>query len=67
MIHLSLGRRPFSISLCALVIINQVWLVGQNKRKEVEQAQRQPSGSEAEEEAERKCLGGDHPEFICML
>ena len=54
----------FSIGICLLAIINRIWLVEQNKRKEVERAQRQPLGNE---EAEKRRLGDDHPDFIYTL
>jgi len=57
----------FSLGLCALAIINRVWLAGQNKQKEAQRAQRQPLGSEEEEEAEKRRLGDDHPDFIYTL
>ena len=57
----------FSIGICVLAVVNRVWLVMQNKRKEDERARRQPLGSEKEEEAERRRLGDDHPDFIYTL
>jgi len=54
----------FSIALCVLALINRVWLMEQNKRKE---GRRYPLGSEKEEEAERRRLGDDHPDFIYTL
>jgi MFS family permease len=57
----------FSFGLCVLAIINRVWLAGQNKRKEGQRAQRQSLGSEEVEEAERRRLGDDHPDFVYTL
>ena len=57
----------FSVGICVLAMVNRVWLVTQNKRKEEERARRQPLGSEKEEEAERRRLGDDHPDFIYTL
>jgi len=57
----------FSFGVCLLAIINRVWLAQQNKRKEAERTQKQPLGSEKEEEAERRRLGDDHPDFIYTL
>ena len=57
----------FSIGMCTLAIINRVWLMVQNKRKERERVQRHPMRSEKEEEAERRRLGDDHPDFIYTL
>ena len=57
----------FSFTMCVLAIVNRVWLVPHNKRKEAERAQRQPLGSEAEEAAERRRLGDDHPDFVYTL
>jgi MFS family permease len=57
----------FSVGICVLAGANRVWLVVQNKRKERERAQRQPLGSPEEEEAERRRLGDDHPDFIYTL
>jgi nitrate/nitrite transporter NarK len=56
-----------SIGVCVLAVVNRVWLVLQNKRKERERAERQPLGSEEEEEAERRRLGDTHPDFIYTL
>jgi len=57
----------FSIGICVLTAVNRVWLVTQNKRKVEQRARRQPLGSEKEEEAERRRLGNDHPDFIYTL
>ena len=57
----------FSFGACVLAVTNRVWLVGQNKKKEAERAQRKPLRSAEEEEAERRRLGDDHPDFIYML
>ena len=57
----------FSVGLCVLAIVNRVWLMVQNKRKEGKRAQRHPLGSEKEEEAKRRCLGDNHPDFIYTL
>jgi len=54
----------FSIGLCVLALVNRVWLMGQNKQKE---GRRHPLRSEKEEEAERRRLGDDHPDFIYTL
>ena len=56
-----------SIGLCVLAIVNRVWLMMQNKRKEEERARRQPLGSEKEEETEKRRLGDNHPDFIYTL
>jgi len=56
-----------SIGICVLAVVNRVWLMVQNKRKERERARRQPLGSEEEEDAERRRLGDDHPDFIYTL
>ena len=55
-----------SIGICVLAVVNRVWLVAQNKRKEGERARRRPLESE-EEEAEKRRLGDDHPNFIYAL
>lgn len=55
-----------SVGMCVLAVVNRVWLVTQNKRKEGERARRQPLESE-EEEAERRRLGDTHPDFIYTL
>jgi len=39
----------------------------QNQKKEAERAQRQPLRNAEEEEAERRRLGDDHPDFIYTL
>ena len=57
----------FSFGVCVLAVINRVWLMGQNKKKEAERARRKPLRSAEEEEAERRRLGDDHPEFIYTL
>ena len=57
----------FSIGVCVLAVVNRIWLVVQNKRKEGERARRQPLESEKEEEAERRRLGDDHPDFVYTL
>jgi MFS family permease len=57
----------FSVGISVLAVVTRVWLVMQNKRKERERAQRQPLGSQEEEEAERRRLGDDHPDFIYTL
>jgi len=56
-----------SVVIAVLAIVNRVWLVMQNKRKERERAQRRPLGSEEEEEAERRRLRDDHPDFVYTL
>jgi MFS family permease len=57
----------FSVGICVLTGANRVWLMTQNKRKERERAQRQPLESKEEEEAEKRRLGNDHPDFIYTL
>ena len=57
----------FSFGVCVLAIVNRVWLMGQNEKKEAERAQRQTLRSAEEEEAERRRLGDDHPDFIYTL
>jgi nitrate/nitrite transporter NarK len=57
----------FSVGICVLSVVNRAWLVMQNKRKEKEQAQRRPLGSQEEEEAEKRRLGDNHSDFIYTL
>ena len=57
----------FSIGICVLAMVNRVWLVMQNKKKEGERVRREPLESEKEEEAERRRLGDNHPDFIYTL
>ena len=57
----------FSIGLCVLAVVNRVWLMAQNKRKEGERARRQRLRSEEQEAAVRRQLGDDHPDFIYTL
>ena len=57
----------FSVGMCVLAIVNRVWLMAQNNRKKADWVQRRPLGSEKEEEAERRRLGDNHPEFIYTL
>jgi hypothetical protein len=57
----------FSVGICVITVGNRVWLMTQNKRKERERAQRQPLESKDEEEAEKRRLGNDHPDFIYTL
>ena len=57
----------FSIGMCVLAVVNRLWLMAQNKRKEGERARRQRLASQEEEEAERRRLGDDHPDFIYTL
>ena len=54
----------FSIGLCVIALVNRVWLMEENKRKE---GRRLPLRSEKEEEAERRRLGDDHSDFIYTL
>ena len=56
-----------SIGVCVLAVVNRIWLMVQNNRKDWEQVQRRPLESEKEEEAERRHLGDTHPEFIYTL
>ena len=56
-----------SIGICVLALVNRTWLKVQNKRKERERARRQPLGSKAEEDAERRRLGDNHPDFVYTL
>lgn len=57
----------FSAGLCALAGVNRVWLMAQNTRKEGARARRQRLGREEAEEAERRRMGDDHPDFIYTL
>ena len=57
----------FSSGLCVLAGVNRVWLMAQNRRKEGERARRQRLRSEEQEEAVRRRLGDDHPDFIYTL
>ena len=57
----------FTVGICVLALVNRVWLMAQNRRKEEERVLRQPLGSEKEEEAQRRRLGDDHPDFIYTL
>jgi len=57
----------FSVGVCVLAAVNRVWLMAQNRRKETERAVRHPLRSDKEEEAQRRRLGDDHPDFIYTL
>lgn len=57
----------FSIGMCALAIVNRVWLMVQNTRKREERSHRHPPWNDKEEEAEKRRLGDDHPDFIYTL
>jgi MFS family permease len=57
----------FSVGVCVIALVNRFWLVAQNRRKETERAIMHPLSSEKEEEAQRRRLGDDHPEFIYTL
>jgi MFS family permease len=57
----------FGVGVCVLAVVNRVWLMVQNNRKDGEQVQRQPLESEKLEEAERRRLGDDHPDFLYTL
>lgn len=57
----------FSVGLCVLAVVNRVWLMVQNNRKDAERVQMQPLESAKQEEAERRRLGDDHPDFIYTL
>ena len=54
----------FRIGVCLLAAVNRVWLVVRNRRKEGERAIRLSRGGGEAEEAQRRCLGDDHPDFI---
>ena len=55
----------FSIGVC--VLVNRVWLVAQNRRKEGERAVGLSQGGEEAEEAQRRCRGDDRPDIIYTL
>ena len=57
----------FSVGMCVLAVVNRVWLVAQNRRKEAERAVRLSRGGEEAEEAQKRRLGDGHPDFIYTL
>jgi len=57
----------FSVGMCVVALVNRAWLMVQNNRKAGQRAQRQSLKSDAEEEAEKRRLGDNHPDFIYTL